>query len=141
MSLFDRFKKPSRKEISNDEKKRFLKEAYKLGYEVGYHQHSELGWVAEKYSSYVKKASEYGFKDEIEKIYIEGKQVGRRERFKSLYIDQFSIAEKAEKKRLLMEDKFTQLNQPLMLDISSNILRIRMISLPSILKGFRLFKR
>jgi cell division protein FtsI/penicillin-binding protein 2 len=141
MSPFRFFKKPRKEEISDEEKQRLFKDAYKLGFEVGYKQHSELGWVAENYSEYVKKASEHGLRDQIEKIYIEGKQAGRRERFKRLYGDRDSTAAKAEKRRISLEERFIQLNQPLMLEVTSNIMRIKTLDLPSLLKGFKFFRR
>jgi hypothetical protein len=53
-----------------------LEEMYKLGSEVGYYHHSEIGWVAEAYNKQIARAAEYGIEDLLKQRYLNGKADG-----------------------------------------------------------------
>ena len=43
-------KKEEKTQLTDAEVAELTKNAYELGFGVGYHKHSELGWVSERYS-------------------------------------------------------------------------------------------
>ena len=74
-----------RKKKSKDEKKELLKQAYLLGYEVGYYKHYEaVGWVRKKREELEKIAEDYGLQEEVKKAYDRGKIDGERKKSQDL---------------------------------------------------------
>ncbi len=53
-----------------------LEEMYKLGSEVGYYHHSEIGWVAEAYKKQIARAAGYDIEDLLKQRYLKGKEDG-----------------------------------------------------------------
>lgn len=75
------FKKTEKKKILPEDGKVQLAEASRrLGFEVGYHRHSEIGWVQEKLSQIYKFADEYDLRDFVKKNYDFGKEEGSKEK-------------------------------------------------------------
>ncbi|WP_406660292.1 hypothetical protein V7O66_10640 [Methanolobus sp. ZRKC3] len=73
------FKKDEKiKSISAEEKQKLSEESRNLGYEVGYHRHSEIGWVQEHISRLDEFAAQYGLKDFVREQYNLGKEEGSR---------------------------------------------------------------
>lgn len=56
-----------------------MNEIYELGFEVGYKNHSEIGWVLREYNALMKDALNMGIKSP-ENYYNEGKIKGRSSR-------------------------------------------------------------
>ncbi len=77
-----------------DEKKELLKEAYKLGFEVGYYRHYEsVGWVRRKREEIESIAVQEGILDKVREAYDRGKVDGERKKSVDL-IDERKIADK-----------------------------------------------
>ncbi len=77
------FKKAeTKRNLSDSEKAELEKRAYDLGLEVGYHKHSELGWVSERYTALESVAKEADLMELVSENYKKGKETGakRRER-------------------------------------------------------------
>ncbi|RLG22339.1 hypothetical protein DRN72_02255 [Methanosarcinales archaeon] len=53
-----------------------LVQCYKLGFEVGYHGHSEIGWVGQRYASLLNIASRMGLENLAIEYYEKGKKDG-----------------------------------------------------------------
>lgn len=69
-------KKEEKTQLTDAEIAELSKSAYDLGFEVGYHKHSELGWVSERYSMLEGLAKEAGFGTLIKEKYARGKEEG-----------------------------------------------------------------
>ena len=69
-------KKDGPKPISESLRNELLEEMYKLGYDVGYHHHSEIGWVVEAYNRPITRAAGYGIEDLLKESYLKGKADG-----------------------------------------------------------------
>jgi len=81
------FRKPKAKKEKKDwdkTERMLMKAAHKLGYEVGYHRHSEIGWVEDEYTKIFKRAKEHCLEDEIKRLYEQGKKKGAKEREKAI---------------------------------------------------------
>lgn len=73
------FKKTGTKKVLPDEGKAQLADASRrLGFEVGYHRHSEIGWVQEKLTQIYRFADEYDLRDFVKENYNFGKEEGTR---------------------------------------------------------------
>lgn len=69
-------KKEEKTQLTDAEITELSRNAYDLGYEVGYHKHSELGWVSERYSMLEDLAKEAGFLNLVKEKYTKGKEDG-----------------------------------------------------------------
>ena len=76
VALFKREKEG--KKISEEERNHLAEVSYRLGYEVGYHRHSEIGWVQEQLSKLYGFAEEYDLRDFARDNYIRGKEEGSK---------------------------------------------------------------
>ncbi len=85
VSLFKKEDKGKKKTISESERSEVAKEAYKLGFEVGYHKHSELGWVTERFSHLDKFASERGLEEFVKAYYSRGRDDGVRSKERDIH--------------------------------------------------------
>lgn len=85
LHLFKKEGKSKKNIISELEWSRVANEAYKLGFEVGYHKHSEIGWVTEKFSHLDKFASEYGRKDFVKANYNRGREDGVKSKERDIH--------------------------------------------------------
>lgn len=68
----------------SSKEKGILRRVYKLGFEVGYHKHFEMGAILEKYNLLLDKASEFDREEEAKKYYKKGKVDGEKKREKDL---------------------------------------------------------
>jgi hypothetical protein len=64
--------------ISAEDKDKLAEAAKNLGYDVGYHHHSEIGWVQENLSRLDEFAAQYDLKDFAREQYSLGKEEGSR---------------------------------------------------------------
>lgn len=78
MRLFKR--EEAKRMLSDSEKSELEKRAYDLGFEVGYHKHSELGWVSERYAALESVAKEAGLLELVSENYKRGKETGTKNR-------------------------------------------------------------
>ncbi|WP_319507901.1 hypothetical protein [uncultured Methanolobus sp.] len=69
-------KKEEKTQLTDSEIAEISKNAYDLGFEVGYHKHSELGWVSERYSMLEDLAKEAGLDKLVKEQYAKGKEGG-----------------------------------------------------------------
>lgn len=72
--LFKKTKGP--KPISDSLMSELVNEIHKLGHDVGYHRHSEMGWVSDKYGKLIETASIYGVEETLRRYYAQGKAEG-----------------------------------------------------------------
>lgn len=66
------------KVISEADKAHLAKVSHELGFEVGYHRHSEIGWVQEQLSTIYGFADEHDQRDFARENYLRGKEEGSR---------------------------------------------------------------
>ncbi len=69
------------------QQEQLLKEAYELGFEVGYRRHSEIGWVRESFLKLQSMSKELSLGNSVSLQYQNGKQEGIVSREKGLKID------------------------------------------------------
>jgi len=158
------FKKDeNKKTISEPERAELAKRIYELGFEVGYHKHSELGWVTERRSKLDAFAREYGLDEFIRSYYIEGKENGARSKERDMHaglsgkvgekeVEQVhvpsarvSFGEKPEedfensfKRRDTTDERtYAPVKQPTMIDLPDVTLVTKAIDRPTLLKGFK----
>ncbi len=78
-------KKEEKTQLTDSEVNELLKNAYELGFEVGYHRHSELGWVSERYSMLEDLAKEAGISRTIKEKYTKGKEDGNKAKERDMH--------------------------------------------------------
>jgi len=71
-------KKETDTQLTHSEIEEIKKGSYDLGFEVGYHKHSEIGWVSEQYSMLEDLAKEAGLGSIVIDTYKKGKEEGAR---------------------------------------------------------------
>lgn len=63
---------------SDNKKKKLIKSAYKLGYEVGFHKHNEFwGWVRKSKKTLFDEAKSTGFYETVAEEFKKGKKEGQ----------------------------------------------------------------
>ncbi len=73
------FKRSGEKKVLPEDGRVQLADASRrLGFEVGYHRHSEIGWVQDKLNQIYKFADEYELRDFVKEHYNCGKEEGSR---------------------------------------------------------------
>ena len=73
-----------RKNKNGPGKEEILENIHKLGFEVGYFSHSEVGWVIRKYKELDDLAKTNAENIDVEKYYQAAKQEGRKKRQKDI---------------------------------------------------------
>lgn len=71
--------KPDRNKsnLSGGDKQKIIEQMYGLGFEVGYHRHSEMGWIKESYNKLLDNdVDDDSFQDLLKNYYIKGKTDG-----------------------------------------------------------------
>ena len=66
------------------EEKKLIKEMYRLGYNVGYHKHLEMGRIIQRYNALVEKANKIGCENRAKSYYKRGKDAGGKKREKEI---------------------------------------------------------
>jgi len=130
---------PEKSEDAQD----LIKRVYALGYEVGYHHHSKIGWVSNSYNDLINQVDDIAFRNLLRRYYNKGKEDENDHR---KYDIQAHSAEKIEKSKgsvsfdhEISEIASTLLQQPQMLSMPKHILLMMLLNQPEILRGFRLF--
>jgi hypothetical protein len=110
MDLFKKNKdKPTLAELKRAEVE---KKAFELGFEVGYHKHSEIGWVNENILKLENQASSLGLGDIVSGKYVEGKTEGALAREKGLNIASSTFAMKKDEEVALYEEPLFRKHVP-----------------------------
>ena len=73
-------KKETKRELTETQQQALIKSSYELGFEVGYHKHSEIGWVKERFNSLYEFASQGDMGKSVKDNYDTGKSEGSRAR-------------------------------------------------------------
>ncbi|MHC1576604.1 MAG: hypothetical protein ACXQTE_04555 [Methanosarcinaceae archaeon] len=156
--MLDGFKK-NKNEVVIDESKKaeIIKKAYELGFEVGYHKHSEIGWVKINYSKLDDLSKKSGLEDLAYTNYEKGKEEGILSREKGLTIGSQTSApsdsetlsipyERVTEKKIGSVFKREQVNQdrvdapvkqPELLDLPAATSLTKAIDRPSNINGFK----
>ncbi|ETA68005.1 MAG: hypothetical protein PWQ51_545 [Methanolobus sp.] len=67
-----------KKELPHDGKVQLADASRRLGFEVGYHRHSEIGWVRDKLVQIYSFADQYDLNDFVKEHYNQGKEEGAK---------------------------------------------------------------
>ncbi|SFM72908.1 hypothetical protein [Methanolobus profundi] len=155
------FKRSEDKKILPEDGKVQLADASRrLGFEVGYHRHSEIGWVQEKLTQIYKFADEYDLRDFVKDHYSLGKEEGSKakDRDTKTGISKVTGKEKPEKPSTITVERLKQdapvyngsgykkldttysgssdmTRQPTLVDLPNNVERAKVIERPSFLEG------
>ncbi len=121
---------------------------YELGYEVGYKNHSEVGWVMREYTRLINDALRLGIHSP-ESYYNDGKIRGKMSRDKG--VGDFSEKGTREMSnnhvsgtgfnKANSADAIHSLKKPPFSDLPCMIERISMVEIPRLLRGFRLIQK
>jgi len=153
---------PKRK-LSDSERAELEKRAYDLGFEVGYHKHSELGWVSERYTALESVAKEAGLLELVSENYKRGKETGTKSRERDMKLglskkeknkgkhasDTFYAISSDEKDRIHLRSGFTAfeenkehiysiLQHPSITEMPSVTEIPRAVERPQMINGFKL---
>ena len=129
---------------TNERMRELVKRMYALGYNVGYHHHSEIGWVLDTYNTLAGQTNDSRLKSLLRQYYLKGKGDGKKRRKHDI---QGGAAKKTETNKTseLFNETVSQvsaantlLQQPGVLNIPDTILQTALIDLPANLSGFRL---
>ena len=166
VSLFKREDKGKKKIISESEKSDLSKEAYKLGFEVGYHKHSEIGWVSESFSNLDKFASECNLHEFVQTYYDRGREDGVKSKERAIHsgLSKKGIEKEDERVELLKErtgvhekseiafeqgfeptstiddHNYSPTQQPTMMDMPEATSVTKSINRPTLVDGFKPLK-
>ncbi|MBN2111330.1 MAG: hypothetical protein JW705_09660 [Methanosarcinaceae archaeon] len=155
-------KKKEQAQLTRSEEEELARSAYNLGFEVGYHKHSELGWVSEQYSMLEDLAKESGLDELVSENYRKGKEDGikakerdinaglskkdaekQRSRSDTSYerTMEGDIGQKIEagyqSHRVIDDNTIVSIQQPGMTDLPSSTSRPKAIDRPSQIRGFK----
>ncbi|RZN39378.1 MAG: hypothetical protein EF813_04170 [Methanosarcinales archaeon] len=115
-----------------------LEAMYKLGSEVGYYHHSEIGWVSEAYNKQVARAAGYGIEDLLKQRYIKGKADGvNRKKHESDTSARAEVPEPAQMPNLeRLPPAYRMVALPEATSAPKNIEQPKMVDRPGALDGF-----
>lgn len=165
VSLFKREDKGKKKTISESERSEVAKEAYKLGFEVGYHKHSKIGWVSERFSHLDTFASERGLEEFVQAYYSRGRDDGVKSKERDIHSglskngigkeekrvessQERVVQEKSEiafepgfkPTRKIDDQNYSPTQQPTMMDMPQITSVTKSISRPTLVDGFKPLK-
>ncbi|MEA1985774.1 MAG: hypothetical protein U9N13_09025 [Euryarchaeota archaeon] len=159
--MLDGFKKDRKKVVIDESKKaEIIEKAYELGFEVGYHKHSEIGWVKESYSKLDALSRDSGMGDLAYTNYKKGKEEGILSREKGLTVgsaqasgvsrpdtpstpyEQVTEKEIGFKREQVYQDRIdAPVKKPELLDLPAVTSLTKAIDRPSNMDGFKLLTR
>ncbi len=128
-----------------------ISKIYELGFEVGYKNHSEVGWVLREYNQLISEAQKLGI-PAPENYYNNGKIKGKASRDKGITETSGKIIQQeastsrtpgaaANTDTPVDEgEEENYLKKPSFSDLPSLVKKINMIELPRFLQGFKLFQ-
>ncbi len=129
---------------TNERMRELIKRMYALGYNVGYHHHSEIGWVSDTYNTLAGQTDDARLKNLLRQYYIKGKGDGEKRRKHDVHERAVKKTETNKTSELFDETASqvsaadTLLQQPGVLNIPDTIMQTALIDLPTNLSGFRL---
>jgi hypothetical protein len=157
------FKKEKHSKVISEADRAHLAEvSRKLGFEVGYHRHSEIGWVQEQLSRLYSFAEEYDLRDFARDSYLSGKEEGAKakerdtksglrgsgidsatepERSVIVPVERpvtstsFSRKESYKAQRQTIEASSAAIQQPTMVDLPESVQLPKSVEMPSMLEG------
>ncbi|KXS40750.1 hypothetical protein HWN40_05895 [Methanolobus zinderi] len=155
-------KKEEQTQLTKSEIDELVKNAYSLGFEVGYHKHSELGWVSEQYSMLEDLAKESGLGKLVSENYGKGKEEGIKTKERDVnaglsrkdaekqksrsdssheqigeQIKNPKIEAGYQSQREIDDNTIVAIQQPGVTDLPSSTSRPKAIDRPSQIKGFK----
>jgi hypothetical protein len=70
---------------TNERVRELIKRVYTLGYDVGYHHHSEIGWVSDTYNALAGQADDAELKNLLRQYYRKGIEEGEKRRKRDIH--------------------------------------------------------
>ncbi|WP_135389672.1 hypothetical protein [Methanolobus halotolerans] len=155
-------KKEEQTQLTGSEIDELIKSSCNLGFEVGYHKHSELGWVSEQYSMLEELAKESGLGKLVSENYKKGKEDGAKAKERDVNASLSrkdaqkqknrsdathdntieedigrSIEAGYQSQRSIDDNTIVAIQQPAMTDLPGSTSRTKAIDRPSQIKGFK----
>ena len=155
-------KKETKRELTEIQKQTLIKSSYELGFEVGYHKHSEIGWVKERFNSLYEFASQGDLGTSVRENYEIGRTEGARTRERdmkaglskrgadkdqslstssSVLIPQShsssGISNSFRKREIFQAGSPAPLERPQLTDLPENTSLTKAVERPSMLDGFK----
>jgi len=134
--LFKRTKGP--KPISDSLMSELVSEIHKLGHDVGYHRHTEVGWVSVEYDRLIETASIYGVEETLRRHYAQGKKEGTERRKHEHLTQGMTVAAKESASTPTVKRSspaHRMITQPEAINKPQNIDRPKMVDRPKALDG------
>jgi len=134
--FFKRTKGP--KPISDSLMSELVKKIHKLGYDVGYHRHTEVGWVSVEYGRLIETASIYGVDETLRRHYAQGKKEGTERRKHEHLTQGMTVAAKESASTPTVKRSspaHRMITQPEAINKPQNIDRPKMVDRPKALDG------
>jgi hypothetical protein len=134
------------------DKEQLISKIYELGFEVGYKNHSEVGWVLREYNQLISEAQKLGI-PMPENYYNNGKIKGRASRDKGITessgkkVQQETGASRTPGAAADLDTSRDEseeenfLKRPSLDDLPRLVKKINMVELPRFLQGFKLFQK
>ncbi len=117
-----------------------IKRVYALGYDVGYHHHSEIGWISTAYNDLVSHVDETAQRDLLRRYYELGKKDGNERRKHDIQIRSEKKVERSTDSTLFdygaASASTTFLQQPQVLAMPGCIMQTTLFDQPLVLRGF-----
>lgn len=112
----------------------------KLGYEVGYHHHSEIGWVSSAYNDLMERAAAYGVEETLREYYLHGKARGvESRRHEHLAPGTVATPEQTPLPVVTrLPPAYRMIEPPAAISVPRSIDRPKMVDRPKALDGFTL---
>ncbi|MHC1574941.1 MAG: hypothetical protein ACXQTY_03965 [Candidatus Methanogasteraceae archaeon] len=117
-----------------------IKRVYALGYDVGYHHHSEIGWISTAYNDLVSHVDETAQRELLRRYYELGKKDGNERRKHDIQIrSEKKVGRSAESTQYDYDAASainTFLQQPQVLAMPGCIMQTKLFDQPFVLRGF-----
>ncbi len=117
-----------------------IKRVYALGYDVGYHHHSEIGWISTAYTDLVSHVDETVQRDLLRQYYELGKKDGNERRKHDIWIRSEKKVGSSTDSTLFDYDAASVINtflqQPQVLAMPGCITQTTLFDQPLFLRGF-----
>ena len=124
----------------NENAKNLIRRVYALGFDVGYHHHSEVGWVSNTYADLTGRVSSAAHRDSLRKYYEKGKIDGGIKRKRDMRAGSRKLDAKS-RDPVAFDYETTSstvslMREPRVLAMTSQICLTTLLSQPTILSGF-----
>jgi len=124
----------------NENAKNLIRRVYALGFDVGYHHHSEVGWISNTYADLVNRVSAAAHRDLLRKYYEKGKIDGGIKRRRDMRAGSRELDAKS-RDSVAFDYETTSsavllMQEPQILAMTSQIYLTTLLSQPTIISGF-----